>query len=304
MQSNRTLLEEMKFQYKTGGMHVRLIFINTVLFLILGISLVVHKLVGNQDPTFIHFLHDNFSLQTKLELFFSQPWGLILSIFTHFSFIHFALNMLFLFTAGQMFLQFFSSKRLLHVYVVGGIGGGVLELLAHSLFNLNGGMNTYVVGASGAIMAIFIALAFYRPQLRVNLFGMFSMPFFVLAGIMLVSNLVSLGANDGTAHFAHIGGAIVGMLSVRNLNSKTNLINMTEGWAAAFVKWWKGLFSSSPKMKVQKGGRVGKTDEEYNLEKKQRQQKTDVILDKISKSGYESLTKAEKEFLFSQSKNG
>lgn len=304
MQSNRTLLEEMKFQYKTGGMHVRLIFINTILFLVLGISLMVQNLAGGQNFAFVYFLEQTFTLQTDWNTFISRPWGLVLSIFSHFNFIHFALNMLFLFTAGQMFLQFFSSKRLLHVYVVGGIGGGILELLAHSLFNLNGGINTQVVGASGAIMAVFIALAFYRPQLRVNLFGMFPMPFFVLAGILLLSNLVSLGANDSTAHFAHIGGAIVGMLSVRNLNSKTNLINMTESWASSFAKWWKGLFSSGPKMKVQKGGRVGKTDEEYNLEKKQRQQKVDIILDKISKSGYESLTKAEKEFLFSQSKNG
>ena len=123
-----------------------------------------------------------------------------------------------------------------------------------------------------------------------------------------MTDLLSLGLNDGTAHFAHIGGVIIGMVSVHNLHSSSNLINRTQMIGDSLIQFFKNLFSSNKKLKVKKGGATRgpnfKSDEDYNAEAKERQVVIDKILDKISKSGYDSLTKTEKEILFNQSKNG
>jgi len=282
---------------------MRLIGLNTIFFLVIGLGLVVEKLSGMQGGIVSRTLVSVFALEANIHEFIYKPWGLITSIFSHFEFLHFLMNMLFLYVAGRMFLQFFTSRRLLHVYVIGGIIGGIFELLAHLVFpGLNG--HAVVVGASGSVMAIFIALAFYRPSLQVSIFGVFQVPLILLAGLYLLSNLVSLGANDNVAHFSHIGGALVGILSVQNLHSSANIINMSESFMQRVKSFFSRLFNPKSKLRVQKGGRTGsfKTDEQYNMDAKERQKKIDAILDKISKSGYESLSKAEKEFLFTQSK--
>ena len=116
--------------------------------------------------------------------------------------------------------------------------------------------------------------------------------------------------DDGIAHFAHLGGIVLGMLSIKNLYSNSNIVNVAARIGDKIVHFVSIIFrpSSTPKMKVNKSGGTRtqqyKSDEQFNLEKKERQRKTDIILDKISKSGYESLTKEEKDFLFRQSNNG
>jgi ATP-dependent phosphoenolpyruvate carboxykinase len=126
----------------------------------------------------------------------------------------------------------------------------------------------------------------------------------VLAGIFILYDLLSLNSNDGTAHFAHLGGVILGIISINGMNRSANIINVTQNMFEKIVNFFKGLFKPKNQLKTKKGGFTGrpKTDEEFIEEAKARQTKIDRILDKISKSGYESLTKAEKDFLFHQSK--
>jgi hypothetical protein len=111
-----------------------------------------------------------------------------------------------------------------------------------------------------------------------------------------------LGLNDGVAHFAHIGGALFGALSIRNIHSSKNIITKVQNFIDKIVKSFANR--STKKQSANRSNSRMKTDEEYNLEAKKKQMKIDAILDKISKSGYESLTRQEKDFLFNQSKNG
>lgn len=298
---DRNFFDEIKAQYKYGGMHMKLILVNTVVFLVMGLLHVISNLTGSIWPDY--YLYEVFTLQTDGILFIQHPWGLITSIFAHLDLIHFLLNMLMLYFVGNMFQQFFSGRRLLHVYVLGGVFGGLLEVFAHLLFDRM--VDLPVLGASGAVMALFMAMAFYRPNLQVQLFGIIPVRLIFVAGIFLLFNIVSLGKNDHVAYFAHVGGSIIGILSVVGITSSTNIINMSESLGQKIARFFSSLFSSKPKMKVERGGvRHGKTDDQYREEAKLKQEKIDKILDKISKSGYDSLTKAEKEFLFSQSKNG
>jgi membrane associated rhomboid family serine protease len=249
-----------------------------------------------------------FSLQTDTSQLITHPWGVFTSIFAHFSFWHLVLNMLFLYFSGKMFESIFDAQRMWGTYILGGLTGSLFEVIAHYIFPVLQGKSSVIVGASGSIMAIFAAMAFHRPRLQVQLFGIFPVPLIALAGFFILTDFFSLGKNDGTAHFAHLGGAVIGMISVQNLYSKKNIISIFSSLIKRSNDLLKNLFSTNSKMKIKKGGATRgpefKTDEEYNVDKKKRQEIIDLILDKISKSGYDSLTKAEKEFLFDQSKNG
>lgn len=295
MSNDRTLSEEIKYQLRFGGMHIKLIFANSIVFLLMILLDLVTRTTGNMWIDIVRI--KIFALQTNLGDFIYAPYGLITSIFTHFGFMHFLFNMLFLYFAGSLFRQFFSDRRMLHVYIVGGIFGGFCELIAHQF----SGMDSIVIGASGSIMALFIAIAFYRPNITINLFGIIPVKIYVIAILYLVGDLIQTFNSDGTAHFAHLGGALIGFLSIQNLHSSSNIINWTESLHQRVLAYFSGR-KKRTKMKVQSGGgRTVKSDEQYNMDAKARQERIDKILDKISKSGYESLTKAEKDFLFSQS---
>jgi len=305
---NRNFSDEIKYQWKHGGMHIKLIGVNLAVFVLINILIVFGALSvssGSSSPLST-FVYNFFTLRGDFFGFLTHPWGIITSIFAHFEFMHLAFNMLFLFFISKFFLMYFSNQRLLYTYILGGIMGGLFQIAAYSLFPALQGTQTFVVGASGAVNGIFMAAAFYRPMAIVHLFGMIKVKMIYLAGIFILMDLIQMGGSDNVAHFAHLGGAAFGILSIRNINSKNNIIN----FARVTVENIKASFSGKPKMKAHKGGRSKtnysankqkQTDEEYNLSKKQKQAQVDAILDKISKSGYDSLTKKEKQILFDQS---
>jgi len=292
MQSSRNFIEEIKYQLSHGTMTNKLIIYNVFVFAII-LVLNILNLTINQISLTEYF----FTLDTNLVGFIIKPWGIITSIFSHFEIWHLIFNMLFLYFSGQLFEQIFDKRRLWQTYIFGGISGGILEISAHYLFPSFQNSDQVVVGASGSIMAIFTALAFHSPNIRVNLFGIFPVKIYLIAIFFLLNDLIGIdNPSDNVAHFAHLGGAIFGLISIQSMHSSNNILSVL----GSFFDRIKKMITS---VKSTKSGKAKfKTDEEYNLEKKRRQEKTDAILDKISKSGYESLTKEEKDFLFNQSK--
>lgn len=270
----------------------KLIIYNVFVFAVI-LVLNILNLTINQISLTEYF----FTLDTNLVGFIIKPWGIITSIFSHFEIWHLIFNMLFLYFSGQLFDQIFDKRRLWQTYIFGGISGGILEIAAHYLFPSFQNADQVVVGASGSIMAIFTALAFHSPNIRVNLFGIFPVKIYLIAIFFLLNDLIGIAdPSDNVAHFAHLGGAIFGLISIQSMHSSNNILSVL----GSFFDRIKKLITSG---KSTKSGKAKfKTDEEYNIEKKRRQEKTDAILDKISKSGYESLTKEEKDFLFNQSK--
>lgn len=302
MQSDRTFMDELKYRYKTGAMHIKLIFVNAIFFLLIGLFTVIANLAGAED--FKLLAQDIFTLQTDFSGFIYKPWGLFTSIFSHFGLLHFAFNMLMLYFSGSIFQHFFSGQRLLAIYILGGIAGGIFEILAHTVMPGLADQPTVVVGASGSIMAIFICLAFYKPNIPISLFGIFQMPIIYLGIFFLVIDFISLGMDDGTAHFAHLGGAIIGMVASQRPHSQNNFVYRFERFLQRIGNFFSS-FRNRSTVRVSYRNRQDPRkmkDEDFNADKKKRQEQVDKILDKISKSGYESLTKAEKEFLFKQTK--
>jgi membrane associated rhomboid family serine protease len=292
MQHSRNFIEEIKYQLSHGTMTNKLIIYNVFVFAII-LLLNILNLSLNQISLTEYF----FTLDTNLVGFIIKPWGIITSIFSHFEIWHLIFNMLFLYFSGQLFEQIFDKRRLWQTYIFGGISGGMLEIAAHYLFPSFQNADQVVVGASGSIMAIFTALAFHSPNIRVNLFGIFPVKIYLIAIFFLLNDLIGIAdPSDNVAHFAHLGGAIFGLISIQSMHSNNNILSVL----GSFFDRIKKIITSG---KSTKSGKAKiKTDEDYNLEKKRRQEKTDAILDKISKSGYESLTKEEKDFLFNQSK--
>jgi membrane associated rhomboid family serine protease len=289
MENNRNFLSELKHELLKGKMNHRLLIINVAVFIFIQIWLAIGRLGGASDDIIYHI----FTLDPNFTRLLYHPWGILTSIFSHFDFIHLLFNMVFLYFAGKIYEDIFDSKRLLITYIIGGIFGGLAEIIIQSLF-FPLKESALVVGASGSIMAIFVAVAFHSPNMKVQLFGRFSIRLYFVALFFLIQDIIGIGKNDGIAHFAHLGGAIFGVLSVQN----SSLLNRIE---TGFTSLFKGKFGTSKKQ--QPKSRF-KSNEDYNQERREQQIQTDKILDKISKGGYESLTKQEKDFLFKQSKNG
>lgn len=276
-------MDELKFQITNGKVTVRLILINLAVFILLMLSFILNSL-----NVFEFNLISVFRFPTNLAELGFKPWTLIFSIFGHFSLNHLFFNMLFLFFSGLMFEQLFGGKKLVILYLIGGVFGNLLELIASQvapdIFP-----NHYVIGASGSIMAIFTAVAIYRPNTPVHLLGIIPIPIYVLALFFLAKDLIGLGSQDEIAHFAHLGGAIMGFFGQINPHSPNNLLSI--------------LSSFKFRSRTQKSSNTRfKSDEQFNEDKKHTQERIDQILDKISQSGYDSLNRQEKEFLFKQGK--
>ena len=291
MNNNRNIFQELKQTFLQGKMTHRLIIVNVTVFVLIQIYLAIFRLGGLVDEDLPNIL---FTLDTNLTGFLHKPWGLITSIFAHFDLFHLFSNMLFLFFAGKFFEQIWSGKQLLTCYILGGIFGGIAEIAVQTIFYSTENNGALVIGASGSIMAIFIAVAFHSPQTQLLLFGKFSIRLYILFIILDIVGIGTTDTTDTTAHFAHIGGAIFGILSIVT----TKFIPAKSPNSKGF---FNQIFKSSKKKTV---APRFKSDEAYNQEKRTHQEKTDSILDKISKGGYESLNQSEKDFLFKQSKNG
>lgn len=304
MQTERNFFEELKYQFNFGGGTIKLLMVNVSVFLIAIIFFTIGNAIGGDGGNFLTRLFELiFTVNSKD--FWWQPWTLFTSVFTHINAIHLLFNMLFLYFAGKAFEQLFDQKRLIYTYIFGGFFGILIQLVGMYTFPVFLGNSDEIIGASGAVMALFAAIAFHRPSMKVSFFGAFEFQIIWLALAFIVYDFIQIGIYDGTSHLVHLGGAIFGMWSISNITSSSNIINVIMRFFDSIIQFFRKLIAPQSRMRVKKGGQNTarfQTDEEYNEDAVARQKKIDLILEKIAKSGYESLTKTEKEYLFKQSK--
>ncbi|OBX21059.1 MULTISPECIES: rhomboid family protein [Bizionia] len=249
-----------------------------------------------------------FELPSIFGEFIFQPWSVITYAFVHYDFWHFFFNMIWLYFIGGMFNNMFSKKMGLNVYFLGAISGGLLFLLGYNLFPNLFQSPTRLVGASAAVRALLIFLCAYMPSMDVRFFT-FNLKLWYIGAAIVAFDVLGIiaGINDpvsGNAggNLAHVGGAILGYFYAKQLVKGKDIGKGFEKYMDQFMN----LFSKSKKSPLKtvykkKSGKVaGFSKEEFDQFNNQK--KIDVILDKISKSGYDSLTKAEKAFLFKAGK--
>lgn len=235
-------------------------------------------------------------LPKEFSAFVLKPWSIITYGFTHIEFWHLLMNMFVLYFVGRSFSNLFNIKLSLNIYFLGIIAGGLAYLLTFALVPNFLKHASSLVGASAGVRAALIFLCAYMPRYEMRL-GRLRIPLMYIGFVMVALDLFGLlGANAG-GNVAHLGGDALGYLYASRLRQGNDIGKGFEKIMDAFVS----LFSFSKKSKLKtvykdKSKVGGYTKGEFNQFNNQK--KIDVILDKISKSGYDSLTKEEKDYLF------
>lgn len=286
-------LEEIKQQYRMGGVTEKLIYWNIALFAIPWILKGVLSLFSiNFD--FMTYV----SLSSNPADLLWKPWTIFSYAFFHADIFHILFNLIILNFVGRLFLTFFTQKQLLSLYLMGGIFAGFIYIVSYLLFPALANQVVTLVGASGAIMCILFGVASYAPQMQVRLLLIGNVRLWHIAVFYLVIDLISLSFSNVGGHIAHLGGALFGYLFVNQIKKGIDITIGFTSFINAFVNMFKKN-SSTPFKKVHKNTTYSKPKP---TTKDKSQQQIDEILDKISKSGYDSLTKEEKEFLFQAGK--
>lgn len=291
------LLDDIRFQFRTGNILMQLIYINGGIFLLLMIVRVVLFLTGN-EPMYGTVVRQ-LSIPASIPAILSRPWSIITHMFIHDGFLHILVNMMWLHFGGSIFLRYLDSKRLLSTFLLGGLSGALVFVLTMNVIpifqvQLEG---STALGASAAVLAIMVAAATTAPNHVVHLvlIGPVKLKYIALLSVVLDVLLIPQGNAGG--HFGHLGGAAFGFLFATQLKLGRDLsIDFMRPFA-----WMKNGFPKRNR-KIKVVHSRAKNDEQFNEDKKSRQEQMDAILDKIKRSGYDSLSKTEKEVLFRASK--
>ena len=293
------IMDEIKDSFKQGSMLTKLIYINLGVFIVVRFIGSFYSLFVAEGSglTFKGDILPYLMLPSNIETLLFRFWTPITYMFLHFAFLHILFNLLTLFWFGRIFLQYLNPKQMLSTYLLGGLMGALFFVISYNLFP-GLATNGIVMGASASVMAIVIAIAVYAPNQEIHLVFLGRVKLKVLAIVFVVLDLIMIDSNNAGGHIAHLGGAFYGALFAMQLRKGRDAGRGFERIMDAFST----LFKRRSKLKVTyKNKAKVMTDMEYNQSKAASQKEVDKILDKIAKSGYDSLSKSEKEILFKMS---
>ncbi|MEM8527542.1 MAG: rhomboid family intramembrane serine protease [Bacteroidota bacterium] len=322
----QSLWEDAKREFSYGNMVTRLIIVNAAVFVLIGLIGVIFFLsVGTGTPEKILEIKRLFSVNKDFMFNLTHPWVIITYMFLHDGFFHILFNMLFLYWFGKIVSDFLGNQRILPIYLLGGLAGALAYFLSAQLDVLP--IGPFALGASAAVMAIVVAAGVTAPNYFMNLLfiGPVKLKYIVAVIVLLdIFSVTQIAPNTGGS-IAHLGGAAFGWLFVVLLRQGTDLSVFVNRTIDAITNFFKTLFSgnrNAPPRKKRKPHVAYKNPNRTRTQQKRKsqgrkkgnnksgssagdlshQERVDAILDKIKKSGYESLTTEEKEFLFNASK--
>ena len=300
MNQGSTLIDEFKERiiYSRNTL-IHLIATNVGLFLLLGLTRVFLSLF-NADEGVYKSIFLIFSMPANPADLLLRPWTFITYMFTHQGFLHILFNMLIFYWFGQVFREYLGDRKLLAVYLVGGLSGALIYFLAYQIFPLLSSFYPEwgMVGASASVLAILVATATLIPDYRFNLllFGPVKIKYIAL--VLIILDLLQLAGTNSGGHFAHLGGAIFGFIYINQVRNGRDIAR----WSLDVVDWFNVLFKKKEK---KSGFKVHKNDKSKSSQSSSTivpQEEIDRILDKIASSGYDSLSDEERNTLFKASK--
>lgn len=247
-----------------------------------------------------NFIDNWFALPENLGELVYKPWTFFTSLFLHAGVWHLLWNMFVLYFSGRIFLTFFNEKQFRNYYFLGGFIGGLAFVVAYNVFPAFSSRDQILVGASAAITAILIGAAAKAPEYMVRIIGSFVLKLWVLAVLLIILFIASVPSANAGGEIAHLGGALTGYLYSRSFSKGSDFDDKLSRFFDRIVSMFqfkKKKLKTVHKRKSAFGGHTKKEFDEFNNQKQ-----IDIILDKISKSGYDSLTKEEKEILFKAGK--
>ncbi len=285
------ILEDFKLQYKLGGISNRLIYWNVACFLVSLLFFYQFKLGSFEFPSWI-------ALSTEPSNFLIKPWTFLTYSFFHDGFWHLLFNMVVLNFSSSLFLTYFTQKQFFGLYILSAIFSGIAFVMGFYILNIS----SSIVGASAAIMGILVAVTTYQPLMNVRLLLIGNVRLWHITAVILILDLMQFSLENTGGHISHLSGALFGFIYMRMLQNGTDMSILVTLVISSFANLFKKS-PSTPFKKVHKNyskpaeKRVSKI-----VTKDRTQQQIDEILDKISQSGYDSLSKEEKEFLFKAGK--
>src|SRR5688572_11054729 len=305
MYGNTSIWQDIRNEFRNSVIS-RIIIINVVVFLILNIiHLIIFLSTADKEAglALVIDIRSWVMLPADTNILLRRPWTLITHMFTHFDIFHILFNMLWLYWFARIIQEFIGSKKILALYVYGGLAGAVLLIIAYNIFPGLSSELPYVkaLGASAGVMAIVVGAATLVPDYTVFLPFLGAVRIKYIALFLVIIDLVSIPDFNSGGHIAHLGGMLFGYIFIKQLK-------VGHDWSKPFnamIDWITNLFTRNKRTRV-----VYKT-ESKQLRKKARtpdlpddkQERIDALLDKIARSGYDSLSKDEKEFLFKVSKD-
>lgn len=292
-------IDQLKYNYRTGTMVTRLLFVNIGVFAVLKL---IHIFSFFFRAEWLKVVMPWISGTSDWQTMLYRPWTIITYMFVHEGVMHILFNLLVFYFAGRIFENLLNGKRLLGVYFLGGIAGFLFYFAAYNLLPVFSGTQSIIFGASASIIAILVAIATYMPDLEVRLILIGNVELKYIAIFFVALDILFIDGGNSGGRIAHLGGALFGFLYSMNLKKGND---WTNGFYAV-TNFFSDLIKPRPKMKVASKSKGTKAkayaNKKDDAEAKKHTQKIDSILDKISRSGYDSLTKSEKEYLFNSSK--
>lgn len=282
-----SFIKDLQNKYKNLNVLEQLIVINVSLFILV---LILKPFLG----TVLSWLE----LKSDFNITILQPWTILTYAFLHYNPIHIIINMLWLYFIGKSFLNLFNPKTALNVYFLGAISGGIVFLLGYNLVPTFFKGSAYVVGASAAVRALMIFLCAYMPKQEVPLFS-FKLKLGHVGLALVAFDVMGLFGDNSGGNLAHLGGDALGYIYTTQLIKGNDIGKGFEKLMDTIVSWFKPS-KKTPFKKVHKTKRKSKVAgvKKEDFDQFSKQKKIDLILDKIAKNGYDSLTAEEKEFLF------
>ena len=286
------IIDDIKQSFKDGSLLTKVIYINLAVFVLVNLVGSFAFLFSANPPDIIKWL----AVPSHLPTLITRPWTLFTYMFLHEGFLHVLFNLIWLYFGGRIFQDLMGQERFMSTYILGGLSGAFLYIAAYNIFPVFSEVNDYAraLGASASVLAIIVAIATKVPNYTVNLLFLGPVKLKYIAIFAVVLDLISLQDGNAGGHIAHIGGALFGFAYIRQLDKGRD-------WSLWYYKWvntFKSLFKSSNKRKVKVVYKNKGKTKKAEKKSKNEQELVDQILDKISKSGYDSLTKEEKDILF------
>jgi membrane associated rhomboid family serine protease len=294
--------QKIKYDAFNGDYLTRLLYLNIAVFLVYSISNAFTLLLTGNSTLIPGLANDFLALSSDPARLLVRPWTLLTYMFTHFSFRHILFNMLILYFSGKMLMEYLGQRRMLALYIYGGIGGGLLYLILYNVSPLFQGGS--MVGASAGTIAILVAGAMYLPHMPVRLWGIFEIKYWMLAAGIVFIDLMSLTGSNAGGHMAHLGGAVVAYFFIKSMRKGNEwnvylfqVIDAVRGVLYRNSKKNRGFkFGDAPYVKYKD---VNKNKpKERTTSSKPSTTEMDAILDKIKEKGYDSLSAEEKATLF------
>ncbi len=279
--------KDLKYKYEYANIVIKIIYITVVVFIITYLLNTLAFLFQGGD----NFVINWFALSPDFNELLYKPWTIITYGFLHSGILHILFNLLVLYYVGNIFMNFFSKEQFLTYYFSGIFVGGIIFMLSYNYLPGLGTGNSVLVGASAGVTAILVGLATYIPNYALHFQFIGRVPLKYLAIFFVALDVIQIPDGNAGGHLAHLGGALIGFLLTNNLNKGEDMI-----------KIFSNLFKPK-KPKPFKTVHKKKTAYYAKRQTTEHQRRVDSILEKISKSGYEALSKEEKDFLFKAGKN-